>query len=156
MEKLSLTGKSKHSVDDQMKGLSALLVDGDQIFIDNGAIHAKSRVERGVQFVRDRAEVPNPRLILGLWITLHRYEHGQGYYGAMPFELWIDDEAQKGYKNLSEQVNNMDKAVRGQVQVSGLSASLRARIAEFLQSVRPDLWENAPATFLQAFLEPDN
>ncbi len=50
MEKLSLTGKSVHSTDDTLKGLSAVFVDGDRIFIDNGAIHAKSELERSVTF----------------------------------------------------------------------------------------------------------
>jgi len=155
MEKLSLTGKSKHSVDDQMKGLSALLIDGDQLFIDNGAIHAKSRVERGITFVKERSEVPNGHSILGLWITLHRFEHGQGYYGAMPFELFIDDEAKLGHKNLSQQVNHMDKAVRGNVDVSSIPVDVRLKISEYLKTVRADLWENAPDTFKSAFVDPD-
>jgi len=150
-EKLSLTGKSKHSVDDQMKGLSALFVDGDEIFIDNGGIHAKSRIERGIQFVRTLEEVPNPKEVLGYWITLHRFETGQGFYGAMPFTMYVDSEAAIGYKNLSEQVNHMDKAVRGNVMTDQLSPELKKRIATFLKSVRADLWEHASEQFQNAF-----
>jgi hypothetical protein len=151
MEKLSLTGKSKHSVDDQMRGLSALFVDGEKVFIDNGAIHAKSELERGITWVRDRSEVANGREVLGLWITLHRFAHGQGYYGAMPFTLMIDEAAKTGFKNLSQQVNYMDKAVRGTVDLSTVDVATRQRIKAFLQSIREDLWNNAQDSFKSAF-----
>lgn len=156
MEKLSLTGKSKHVVDDQMKGLSALFIDGDRIFIDNGAIHAKSQIEQGIQFVRDRAQVPNGRTILGIWITLHRFEHGQGFYGAMPFELFIDENAKVGHKYLSQQVNGMDKAVRGQVQLTEMPIQIRLKVRQYLEQVRPDLWEHAAETFKAAFTEEND
>ncbi|MFD1677516.1 YwhD family protein [Alicyclobacillus fodiniaquatilis] len=151
MQKLSLTGKAKHQTDDQMKGLSAVLVDGDDIFVDNGAIHAKSRLEVGIQFVKSLDEVPNARHIQGLWITLKRQENGLGFTGAMPFDLWIDAGQKIGYKKLSEQVNNMDKAVRGMVDLSKLEPSLRMSIGQYLQKIRPDLWENASADFRHAF-----
>ncbi|GGI97612.1 hypothetical protein GCM10010885_04120 [Alicyclobacillus cellulosilyticus] len=153
MEKLGLTGASKHTGDDALRGLSAVLVDGDEVFVDNGAIHAKSRVERGIAFVDDRALVPQPRHIIGFWITLHRFEGGtQGFYGAMPFHLWIDSEAKKGYKSLAEQVKGMEKAIRGTVDVSSVPADVRHRVAAFLQQIRPDLWEHAAPGFREAFL----
>jgi YwhD family len=151
MEKLSLTGKSKHAVDDQMKGLSALFLDGEHVLIDNGAIHAKSRLERGVTWVRTPQEIQNGRLIPGLWVTLHRFEHGQGYYGAMPFSLLIDEATQTGYKNLTEQVNHMDKAVRGNVNVDPFNDAQLLQISTFLKSIREDLWNNATKTFRDAF-----
>jgi hypothetical protein len=152
MEKLSLTGKSKHSTDDAMKGLSALFVDGDKVFVDNGAIHAKSNLERGLTFVKTKDEVANPRLIWVMWITLHRFEDKiQGYYGAMPFQLWIDEDAQVGYKSLADQVNKMDKAVKGNVDVSAVPTDVLEKVQSFLQSIRPDLWEHASSTFRAAF-----
>ncbi|WP_067619304.1 YwhD family protein [Alicyclobacillus acidiphilus] len=153
MQKLGLTGASKHQSDDQMKGISAVLLDGEQVFVDNGAIHAKSRVETGIKFVEDKDAVPNPRYIAGLWVTLKRTDKGMGYNGAMPFELWIDAEAKLGYKKLSEQVNHMDKAVRGQVDVSRYSPEIVAKFGTFLKTFRADLWENAPETFKAAFAD---
>lgn len=151
MEKLQLTGKSKHNVDDSMKGLSAVLIDGDGIFIDNGAIHAKSRLEKGITFVKTQQEVPNGREVLGFWITLHRFDGKQGFYGAMPFSIWIDADAQLGYKSLAHQVNGMDRAVKGQIDVTGVSDDVMRRVGEFLQKLRPDLWENAAPEFRAAF-----
>lgn len=155
LEKLSLTGQSKHAVDDQMKGLSALFVDGEAIFIDNGAIHAKSRLERNIQFVKRADEVPNGRLIYGMWLTLHRFKSGQGYYGAAVFTLTIDDTLQIGYKDLSNHVNQMDHAVRGRIMLDPLPHELRDKIGGFLKAARLDLWQNAQPAFLTAFESTD-
>ncbi|MFX4301856.1 YwhD family protein [Alicyclobacillus tolerans] len=150
VQKLSLTGSTKHAADDQLRGLSVLFLDGDEVFIDNGAIHGKSRLETGVKFVQNRAEVPNGRTVLGLWITLHRFPEGQGFYGVQPFELFLDKEAQVGYKNLVEQVKGMEKAVRGEVNLAGVPQAARQKIVEYLQKVRPDLWQHAQPAFLEA------
>lgn len=152
MEKLSLSGTTKHSTDDVMRGLSVVLVDGQDVFIDNGAIHAKSRVERNIRWVKALEEVPNPRTVYGVWITLHRFEGGvQGYYGAMSFTLHIDSEAQVGYKSLAEQVNGMERAVKGMVSVETLPEDVRLRLGAFVAGVRPELWEHAHLAFREAF-----
>lgn len=154
MQKLNLTSKSKHGegVDDSMRGLSAVFVDGDRVFIDNGAVHAKSELERGVQFVKTLEEVPNPRTVWGVWITLHRFEGNvQGYYGATCFVLHLDGAAKVAYKSLAQQVNNMEKAVRGNVDLLALTADARARLGEFLGQVRPELWQHASSEFRAAF-----
>jgi len=155
MEKLSLTGKSNHQTDDAMRGLSAVFLDGERIFIDNGAIHGKSSVEQGIQFVKSKDEVPNPRLVWVLWITLKRNaEKQQGYHGAMPFCIWIDDKAKLGYKSLAEQVNKMDKVVKGTIDISALPADIRERLTAFLKSVRGDFWAHASTEFVEAFEPP--
>ncbi|MCL6515437.1 YwhD family protein [Alicyclobacillus sp.] len=151
MEKLNLTGQSKHSSDDALRGLSAVFVDGDRVFIDNGAIHAKSNLERGLRFVKTREEVPNPREVWVFWITLRRNPEGQGYNGAMPFCLWVDEAAGVGYKSLAEQVNKMEKAVKGQVDLAGVPDAVVRHVASFLHSLRPDLWEHASEAFRSAF-----
>lgn len=152
MEKLSITGRAGHgSSDDTLRGLSAVLVDGDQVFIDNGAIHAKSRIEKGIRFVPDPAQVPQPRRVWGFWVTLKRREGGvQGFHGIMPFELDIDAQAGVGYKNLGRQVNHMEKAVKGEADLTGVPVEVREKLRAFLQQVRPDLWDNAADAFKQA------
>lgn len=135
-----------------MRGLSTVFVDGERVFIDNGAIHGKSELERGVTFVRTLEEVPNPRPVWGFWVTLHRFEGGvQGYYGVMPFLIQLDEDHQKGYKSLAQQVNCMEKAVKGQADLREVPDDVRARLAEFLASVRPELWEHAGPAFREAF-----
>ncbi|MBF8377045.1 YwhD family protein [Alicyclobacillus mali] len=153
MQKLGLTGQSKqpHTSDDQLKGISAVLMDGDEIFIDNNAIHAKSRVEVGIRFVGSLEEVPHPRRIVGLWVSLKRFENGMGFNGVQAIEMWIDSEAQLGYKKLADHVNAMDKAVKGKADLSLLSSEQVEKFAAFLRGLRPDLWENASPAFREAF-----
>ncbi|MCL6446507.1 MAG: YwhD family protein [Alicyclobacillus sp.] len=156
MEKLSLTGSSKHGTDDALRGLSAVLVDGSNVFVDNGAIHGKSCVERDIRFVKTVDEVPNPRTIWAFWITLHRFEAGQGYYGAMPFRLLVDSDAKLGYKSLAEEVNGMEKAVKGQVETTGVPSAVVAQVGQFLRTIRPELWTNAAEAFRNAFGQDGN
>lgn len=156
MEKLNLSGKSKHGegVDDSMRGLSAVFVDGEDVYVDNGAIHAKSRVERNLKFVKTLDELPNPREVDVFWVTLHRFEGNvQGYYGLIPFRLYVDDAAQLGYKSLSQQVNGMDKAVKGKVDMMAVAPPIKAKLGDFLRTIRPELWEQAGPGFLAAFPE---
>ncbi|WDL97968.1 YwhD family protein [Alicyclobacillus sp. ALC3] len=158
MQKLNLTSQSKHGsgADDSMRGLSVVFVDGERVFIDNGAIHGKSDLERGMQFVKSLDEVPNPRLVWGFWVTLHRFEGGvQGYYGLTMFALHLDETAKVGYKSLAEQVNQMEKAVKGQVDVSRVPAEVKSRLVNFLQSVRPELWTHAAHDLTAAITETD-
>jgi hypothetical protein len=56
-----------------------------------------------------------------------------------------------GYKSLAEQVNKMDKAVRGQIDLSDIPDEVRLKVRDFLVNLRPDLWENAAAAFRAAF-----
>lgn len=151
LQKLNLTGTSKHQTDDELKGLSALFIDGDDVFVDNGAIHAKSRLEVGVQFVQSLEEVKNPRHIQGFWVTLKRQANGLGFAGLMPFDLWIDDSEKVGYKKLSDHVNRMDKAVRGQVDVGEVPKEVVAKAGMHLKKMRSDLWDNASDAFKSAF-----
>lgn len=154
VENLKLTGKANHSTDDAMKGLSAVVIDGDRVYIDNGAIHAKSNLERGIQFVKTKEEVPNPRTVWVFWVTLKRNaEKDQGYHGVMPFQMFINQEAKVGYKSLAEQVNKMDKAIKGHVDVQDVPPEVLTKLKGFLQGVRTDLWEHAWPTFLEAFDE---
>ncbi|KPV45149.1 YwhD family protein [Alicyclobacillus ferrooxydans] len=155
MEKLKLTGKSNHSTDDAMKGLSAVFIDGDRVYIDNGAIHGKSHLEQGMQWVKTKEEVPTPREIWVVWVTLKRNsDMKQGYHGVMPFQLWIDQQAKVGYKSLADQVNKMDKAVKGQIDVTNVPGEVLEKLTRFLKGVRDDLWEQAWPTFKDIFGEP--
>ncbi len=157
MELLRLTSRPKPSADNQMRGMSAVIVDGDRVFVDNGAIHAKSGIERGIRFVNNRDEVPNPRRAWICWVTLHRFDAPdgqgkvQGYYGLQAFPIDIDGEAKVGYKSLAESVNKMDYAVKGRVDIRNMPEKDRIRLRDFLKGLRPDLWQAASPEFLSAF-----
>ncbi|MCL6631568.1 MAG: YwhD family protein [Alicyclobacillus herbarius] len=161
MELLRLTSRPKPSTDNQMRGMSAVIIDGERVFVDNGAIHAKSGVERGIRFVTNPEEVPHPRRVWICWVTLHRFDSSdgqgkvQGYYGLQVFPVDIDAKAKIGYKSLSESVNKMGYAVKGRVDIEPLPWQERVRLRNFLQGLRPDLWEHASPDFVSAFASND-
>jgi hypothetical protein len=151
VENLRLTSKKSHTTDDQMRGLSAVLVDGDDVFIDNGAIHAKSRVEKGITFVRNQDEVKNGREVWCFWVTLKRREGGvQGFHAIQGFVMVIDAEAGNGYKNLPDSVNKMDRVVKGLSSMESVPDEVRTKLHRFLEQ-KSDLWQRASDGFREAF-----
>jgi len=144
---LNLTGRpGGHGTPDDFANLSAVLIDGEDIFLDNGAIHGKSAIERGIDFrtARSAEEVPEGRTVHVIWVTLKRYEGGSGYNGIASAQLIIDAAKGIGYKAMGPLVNQMDRAVKGQVDLSGLSGENKQRLAAFLAQFRTDLWGNTP------------
>ena len=69
-----VNSKSKHkgfgagSID--LNGVSPVIIDGGVAAIDIGAMHAKSKVERGIKFSTDKADVPNGRQVWLVWIAV--------------------------------------------------------------------------------------
>ncbi|ASS76192.1 hypothetical protein CIG75_15420 [Tumebacillus algifaecis] len=143
---LNLTGRDKHSTPDELQNLSAVMIHGDDIFVDQGAIHGKSRLERGIDFraAKGPEDVPNGEKIAVIWVTLKTYEAGRGFSGIASAELVIDFPHGIGYKAMGPLVNQMDRAVKGRVDVSNLTSEQKAKLADFLQQLRADLWANTP------------
>lgn len=143
---LSLTGQTGHGTPDELASLSAVIIDGDSIFVDNGAIHGKSRVERGIQFgAKSPDQIPDGRRVVVVWITLKRGENGgTGYHGlcaSIPFS--INGEAQLGYKSLPDQVNKMGAAMQGKIQLDLLTIDEKVQFAAFLKGFRNgETWSN--------------
>lgn len=153
---LNLTGRSGHGTPDDFASLSAVIIDGDSVFVDQGAIHGKSRMERGISFTaKTPDEVPDGRRVAVVWVTLKRGENGMGYNGisaAIPFR--INAEAKIGYKSLPDQVNRMGYAMQGRIQMDQLQADEKQKLVAFLQEFRGgELWSNARPEVHAAFSE---
>ncbi len=151
MEQLSLTGANRHNASDGLQNLSALIMEDGDLTLDNGAIHGKSRVEKNIRFVSDRDEVPNPKRCVVIWLTLRRAVAGQGIHGLAASEFYIDSAAGVGFKSLADQVNKMDSAVKGKIDLSALSKEDHHLLKRFIRNLRPELWENATEAVWQEF-----
>ncbi len=154
MQEIGINGSSSHARGDgTLRGLSAVFIDERRVFIDNGAVHGKSQLERSLQFVKNQGELKQPRRVWVVWVTIKRFaQTGQGFHGAMPFSLWIDESGKMGYKSLAEQVNQMDRAIQGRVNLEGMSPEERNELKEYLKSDNnKHLWENATREFREAF-----
>lgn len=154
MQKLNLTGVNKHKLPDALSNLSAVLIDGKEVYIDNGAIHGKSALEKGIRFVTDPDDVPNPRRIILVWVTLRKAILGRGIHGIGASVFYIDPEAGVGYKHLADQVNKMDGAIKGRVALEVLTPEEHALLGKFLRGQREELWINATEEVWAQWLTP--
>jgi len=153
---LSLTGTSGHGTPDEFANLSVVMITPDHITVDNGAIHGKSRYERGIDFRTYTAadQVPNATRIAEVWVTLKRNEAGHmGYNGVCAAEIYVNAEQKVGFKSMALLVNMMDRAVKGKIDLTHLQGDERQRLAAYMQELRPDLWDNASEDVKQALKE---
>lgn len=48
----------------------------EEVFVDIGAMHARSVVEKGIKFLPNKDEVPNGKLYWLVWVTIDRKQEG--------------------------------------------------------------------------------
>ncbi|MBE3552276.1 MAG: YwhD family protein [Kyrpidia tusciae] len=153
MEELELTGQTRHKTPDELSGLTAVILDGENVYVDKGALHAKSRVERGISFSDDPARLGQGRRVAVVWVSLGRNEqHQPCVHGLGACEMWVNEGDQTGYKRLAEHVNQMDQAVKGRVSVDVLGSEERRRLADFFAENHRDVWEASSASLRDALL----
>ncbi|AIQ71898.1 MULTISPECIES: YwhD family protein [Paenibacillus] len=150
-----VNAKSKHkgfgagSID--LNNVSPVIIDGDVAVIDIGAMHAKSKVEKGIKFSMNREDVPNGRQVWVVWVAVDRTLEAQFYGGITACEMWIDTEARRGWKILAEHVNKLDAALKRKIDVAGLGAVEKSALKSLLIS-HNETWWNASSDELKAAL----
>ncbi|MDT3429011.1 hypothetical protein J2Z22_004607 [Paenibacillus forsythiae] len=149
-----VNARSKHkgfgagSID--LNNVSPVIIDGDEAVIDIGAMHAKSKVEKGIKFSPNREEVPEGRQVWVVWVAVERTPEGQHYAGLTACEMWIDSEAKRGWKILADHVNRLDWALKRRIAVEGLGAQEKAALKSLLVSHNADWWNASPEELRQA------
>lgn len=133
-----------------LSNMSAVIIDGDEAYIDLGALHAKSKIERGVKFFTDKNEVPNGKKCWVVWVAGDRNENGPYYAGMAACEMLIDREARKGWKILADHVNKMDAAMKRRYVLDDLNAEEKAVLRKLLQEHKPEMWDNSPDELKEA------
>lgn len=152
---ISNEDKSKHkgfgagSID--LNSMSPVILDGNEAYIDIGAMHAKSKVEKGIKFSMNRDDVPNGRQVWIVWVAVDRSPEGQFYGGLTACEMWIDTEARRGWKILAEHVNRMDYALKRKVLLEGLSSEQKQLLKQLLLDTNEQWWEQSPDHVKAAF-----
>ncbi|MCI3926831.1 YwhD family protein [Paenibacillus sp. TRM 82003] len=127
-----------------LNNLSAVIIDGDDAYIDLGAMHAKSKVERGVKFSANKDDVPNGRKCWIVWVAIDKREEGPYYAGATACEMLVDTEARRGWKILSDHVNKMDYAMKRRYILDGLSDGEKAALQRCLTEYNEGMWNASP------------
>jgi hypothetical protein len=134
-----------------LSNLSSVIIDGDKAYVDLGALHAKSKVERGVKFSANREDVPNGRKCWVVWVAVDRNEDGDKCYaGVTACEMLIDEEAKKGYKILAEHVNLMDRALKRRIILDGLNETEKAALKKLLMEHNREWWDASSGELKQA------
>lgn len=133
-----------------LSNLSSVILDGDEAYIDLGAIHAKSKVERGIKFSTNKEDVPNGRRCWVVWVYVGRDEEGPYYAGVTACEMLIDTEAKRGWKILADHVNKMDYALKRRIILDGLNDTEKAGLKRVLVSHNAEWWERSSEALKQA------
>ncbi|WP_243292975.1 YwhD family protein [Bacillus sp. FJAT-47783] len=116
-------------------------VEEGEAFVDIGAMHARSAVERGIKFIPEKEKVPNGKPYWLVWVTIDRKEEGPYYAGVTACEMTVDREARRGYKSLPEHVNKMDKSLKRQIIVDHMDDHSKEVLAKFLKNHNESMWE---------------
>lgn len=127
-----------------LSNLSSIIVDGDEAYIDIGALHAKSKVEKGIKFSVNREDAPNARRCWIVWVAVDRKPEGGSYYaGVTACEMAVDPEERKGWKVLADHVNRMDYALKRRIMLDGLNDTERAALKRCLIENNAEWWDNS-------------
>ncbi|MNW32276.1 YwhD family protein [Paenibacillus massiliensis] len=149
-----VSAKSKHkgfgagSID--LNNMSPVIIDRGEAKIDIGAMHAKSKVERGIKFSTNKEDVPNGRQVWLVWVAVDRTPEGRLYAGATACEMWIDEEAKRGWKILAEHVNKMDYALKRRIMLDELGQEEKTALKTLLISHNEEWWNASPDELKQA------
>jgi hypothetical protein len=127
-----------------LSNLSSIIIDGDEAYIDLGAIHAKSKVEKGIKFSMNKEDVPNGRTCWIIWVAVDRKEDGLHYGGMSACEMLVDTEARRGWKILADHVNKMDYALKRRFILDDLGAQEKALLKERLIEHNSEWWDRSP------------
>lgn len=127
--------------------LTAVVVDGDKAWFDEAALHGRTALEQQLRWVQNREEVSGGRTVNPVWVYIRPAGGGRfQYYGLVASEIVVDEEEGIGYKYLADHVNRLDKAMKGQVDLSLLDdagrkalAAALAKYPEVLEASRDDV-----------------
>ncbi|MGP7817004.1 YwhD family protein [Niallia sp. 01092] len=128
-----------------LENVSPVIIDVEagEAAVDVGAMHARSVVEKGIKFLKDKEEVPNGKPYWLIWVTIDRKLDGPYYAGVTACEMTVDRSIRRGYKSLPEHVNKMDKSMKRHIMVDHMDDKSKKVLAEFLQNHDQTLWDNS-------------
>ncbi|QJD86176.1 YwhD family protein [Cohnella herbarum] len=124
--------------------VACVIIDEGVAYIDVGAMHAKSKIEKGIKFSPDKANVPNGRPAWIVWVAVDRNETGSYYAGATSCEMLIDTEARRGWKLLPDHVNRLDASLKRKYMLDNIGPAEKAALSKLLTEHNAEWWDNSP------------
>ncbi|MGA9287537.1 MAG: YwhD family protein [Anaerobacillus sp.] len=128
-----------------LDNVSPVIIDPttDEIYVDVGALHARSALEKRKKLVKTREEVPDGHTAWIVWVTLQRSEDGPFYFGIGACEFYLNAEAKRAWKSMPEHVNNMDKSMKGRVIIDHMDAKSKKMLRDYLIEFDKDVYERS-------------
>lgn len=128
-----------------LENISPVFVDvlEEEAFVDMGALHARSAVEKGIKFLPNKEEVPNGKPYWLVWVAIERRTEGPYYAGVTACEMTVDRAIRRGYKQLPEHVNKLDKALKRKVIIEHMDEKSRKVLGEFLEKHDEGMWNRS-------------
>jgi len=128
-----------------LENVSPVIIDVEagEAVVDVGAMHARSTVEKGIKFLKEKEEVPNGKPYWLVWVTIDRKLEGPYYAGVTACEMTVDRSIRRGYKSLPEHVNKMDKSMKRHIMVDHMDDKSKKILADFLINHDESLWNNS-------------
>ncbi|WP_077329391.1 YwhD family protein [Virgibacillus siamensis] len=129
-----------------LENMSPVIIDPneDRAFVDMGAMHARSEVERRVKFLPNKEEVPNGKLYWIVWVTVEKGENGPYFSGVCGSEIRVDRSIKRAYKSMPEHVTHMDKSLKGKVMVEHMDDHSKKLLKDFLADFEGgEMWKNS-------------
>jgi len=128
-----------------LENVSPVIIDVEagEAEVDIGAMHARSAVEKGIKFLKEKEEVPNGKAYWLVWVTIDRKIEGPYYAGVTACEMTVDRSIRRGYKSLPDHVNKMDKSMKRHIMVEHMDEKSKKVLAEFLRNHDETLWNNS-------------
>ncbi|WP_059104179.1 YwhD family protein [Shouchella shacheensis] len=122
-------------------------VNEQEAFVDMGALHARSQVEKRVKFVSDETEVPTDGMkpYWLVWVTIGTKKQKPYYSGITGCYMTVNKSAKRGYKSLPEHVNHMDKSLKGKILVDHMDKESRKVLADYLKGHNEEMWNHSDA-----------
>ncbi|WP_404455954.1 YwhD family protein [Virgibacillus necropolis] len=128
-----------------LENMSPVIIDPneDRAFVDMGAMHARSEVERRVKFLPNKDDVPNGKLYWIVWVTVEKGEIGPYYAGVCGSEIRVDREIKRAYKSMPEHVTHMDKSLKGKIMLEHMDEHSKKLLKDFLVDFNEEMWNNS-------------
>ncbi|RED54961.1 YwhD family protein [Cohnella lupini] len=123
--------------------VSCVIIDEGVAYIDVGAMHAKSKIEKGIKFSPDKANVPNGRPAWIVWVAVDRNENGSYYAGATSCEMLVDTEARRGWKILPDHVNRLDASLKRKIMLDNIGPTEKEALRKLLVEHNQEWWDNS-------------
>ncbi len=124
--------------------VACVIIDNGEAYIDVGAMHAKSKIEKGIKFSPNKEDVPNGRPAWVVWVAVDRNEEGSYYAGVTSCEMLIDTEARRGWKLLPDHVNRLDAALKRKFMLDNIGPVEKEALTKLLMEHNPEWWDRSP------------